>query len=318
MRYLTYTLLTLLALAGGLAYFFIGPGLPKAEVDARYSSPASQFLELGDQGRIHFRDEGKRDGLPLLLVHGSTASLHTYEPWVQRLAGEYRLISLDLPGHGLTGETPAGDYSADAYVAVMEALRAYLSLGKFVLVGHSMGGHVALSYARAYPDNLLALALVASSGLELQAEDERQPPFIFTLLQEPWFQDVAAYLDMGLLLDQGLSAAYSDSSVLTDALKRRYYELNMREGTRAATVKRIQQGRQLLPESAIAAIRVPVLVMWGEKDVLTPFAMAVRFTELLPAVQTAFYKQVGHMPMEEIPNLSARDLRAFLARLPRP
>ncbi|MGV0033428.1 MAG: alpha/beta fold hydrolase [Candidatus Azotimanducaceae bacterium WSBS_2022_MAG_OTU7] len=65
---------------------------------------------------MHYRDEGNASGYPLVLVHGSNASLHTWEPWVSLLGDDYRIISLDLPGHGLTGGVPDGDYSSAAQV----------------------------------------------------------------------------------------------------------------------------------------------------------------------------------------------------------
>ena len=81
--------------------------IPTDVVDARYTSANSQFSELGDLGRVHYRDEGRRQAPPIVLLHGSNASLHTFEPWVTRLEDKFRVVTIDLPGHGLTGAIPS-------------------------------------------------------------------------------------------------------------------------------------------------------------------------------------------------------------------
>ena len=140
-------LLTLIALG---AWLYQGD-LPAEAVDAKYTSPASQFLTLDDGARIHFRDEGNRTGLPIVLIHGSMASLHTWTPWVERLGKTYRIITLDLPAHGLTGAVPSGDYSGAAQLRVVQAVTTHLNLDAFVLGGNSMGGGVSWRYALKHP-----------------------------------------------------------------------------------------------------------------------------------------------------------------------
>ena len=108
--------------------------LPASEVDAKYANKHSRFLDIASGARIHYRDEGNPLGLPLVLVHGSNASLHTWEPWVQRLGNEFRVITLDLPGHGLTGRVVGDDYSSVAFVE-----RSTLWLNISVSVGLPLG-----------------------------------------------------------------------------------------------------------------------------------------------------------------------------------
>ena len=103
MKILKFLGLTLLVLIGLGAIFLYEDDIPKDVVDARYRSPASQFLNLGENGTIHYRDEGNRNGPAIVLLHGSNASLHTFEPWVQRLMDRYRLVSIerqDAPKRG--------------------------------------------------------------------------------------------------------------------------------------------------------------------------------------------------------------------------
>ncbi|MBT5463706.1 MAG: alpha/beta hydrolase, partial [Gammaproteobacteria bacterium] len=198
--------------------------LPAEVVDAKYTSPSSQFLSLDDGARIHFRDEGNRAGLPVVLIHGSMASLHAWTPWVGRLGKTYRIVTLDLPAHGLTGAVPSGDYSGAAQLRVVQAVTSHLNLDAFVLGGNSMGGGVSWRYALEHPESVLALILVDASGpsawyqARREAKPDKASPLAFKLLGQSWFRAIAARIDPYYLAVQGAKSAYNDSPVVTDAL----------------------------------------------------------------------------------------------------
>ncbi|NQY98928.1 MAG: alpha/beta fold hydrolase [Henriciella sp.] len=125
-RFLIFSLVSIsLLLLGAFAIYWAPDSNPEALI-AKYSSSTSEFVvtDLGDS--IHYRDEGARMGDVLVLVHGNNASLHTWEPLVDKLSSRFRLISLDLPGHGLTGPSASRDYTAsgmnDAIEVVLEHL----------------------------------------------------------------------------------------------------------------------------------------------------------------------------------------------------
>ena len=142
--------------------FFEGD-LPAAAVDAKYSSENSQFLTLANGTRVHYRDEGNPEGLPVVLIHGAMASLHTWEGWVTALGENYRLITLDLPAHGLTGAAPAdakNPYGSEGFINAIHAVTQALDLRSFVIGGNSMGGGATWRYALAYPERVLAMILV--------------------------------------------------------------------------------------------------------------------------------------------------------------
>lgn len=296
--------------------------IPKDVIDARYSSPASQFLDLADAGRIHYRDEGNRRNPAVFLLHGSNASLHTWEPWIARFGERYRVISLDFPGHGLTGETPDEDYGAKAFINVVQEVANHLELDTFVLVGNSMGGSIAWRYAATHPDRVRGLVLIASGGhpdwrAAAQAHaknDNRDGVLAFTLLRQAWFRAIAVNLDPWYFTAQGVRSAYNNADMITDDLIMRYYDLNMRAGTRVATMKRFGiSGEQNVPD--LASIAAPTLIMWGEEDALTPFSNAKRFEESINNTSTAYYTDVGHIPMEEIADQSANDFVEFMNSL---
>src|SRR3546814_16763777 len=101
----------------------------------------------------------------MLLLHGSNSSLQTWEPLAERLGGDYRIVTLDLHGHGLTGATPDRDYGASGMIAAVDVVAATLGLDHFILGGNSMGGWVAWRYALARPDHVTAMLMLAASGM---------------------------------------------------------------------------------------------------------------------------------------------------------
>ncbi len=315
--------LVLLTLAALGIWLYQGD-LPADLVDAKYSSTASQFLTLDDGARIHFRDEGNRTGLPIVLVHGSMASLHTWEPWVVRLGETYRIVTLDLPAHGLTGAVPSADYSSTAQLRTVQAVTSHLNLEQFVLGGNSMGGGVSWRYALEHPESVLALILVDASGpaawyqARREAKPDKASPLAFKLLGQSWFRAIAARIDPYYLAVQGAKSAYNDSPVVTDALIMRYYELALRAGTRDAILGRFNSwqgpGRQ---SEDLSVLTQPTLILWGREDSVISVATADQFQAAMPHSEVIIYDGVGHAPMEEVPERSAEDVRRFLRALNR-
>ena len=324
MRFIKYPGLVLLLLVV-LAFFFLYKGdLSKKVVDAKYSNEQSRFLDASSGARIHYRDEGNQTGDPLVLIHGSNASLHTWSPWVQRLGDEYRVITLDLPGHGLTGRVNDDDYSSDAFVSAIDAVVTHLKVDDFALGGNSMGGSATWAYTLAYPEKVNAMILVDAGGLpqwrreldetaEGDEDDESGRPLAFTLLGKPWFRAIARYLDPYRLTEQGVYAAYNNSPVVDQALIDRYYELSIREGTRDATMARFASYSFNNDETIdLSVLTQPTLIMWGDKDGLIPVSVADKFESALPNSTKVIYENIGHIPMEELPDVSANDVRMFL------
>ncbi|MFT6294356.1 MAG: pimeloyl-ACP methyl ester carboxylesterase [Glaciecola sp.] len=295
--------------------------IPASTVDAKYSNSQSNFLTLENGSRIHYRDQGQSAGLPILLVHGAMASLHTWEPWVQVLGENYRLVTLDLPAHGLTGQVPNEEYGADAFTAAIEAVANELGLDSFVLGGNSMGGGATWRYALENSDRVRAMVLIDSVPPNHWARAELEPgqmsgPTAFSLLRQGWFKAIARNLDPALLIGQGLRSAYNNSPVVDDQLIARYYELIMREGTRSAILGRTgsYNDERDQPQD-LSVLDQPTLIMWGAQDAVIPVSVAAQFEEILPNSTTVIYQDLGHIPMEEDPARTAADVLLFLKAL---
>ncbi len=314
MRRLVLALAVLAALVGGALLAFRTPDIPVATLRAKYASPASQFVELTPGSIIHLRDEGPRTGLPVLLLHGSNASLHTWEPWRQRLtAAGYRVISFDFPGHGLSSPVPGHDYSAKAYVGVTAAVVRHLGLTRFVIGGNSMGGGVAWRYAAQHPDRIAALILVDAAGQP--DPGARQPPIGFRIARLPVLRDLATIVTPRSLIEDSLHQTVSVQGIVTPAMVDRYWELLRYPGNRGATLDRFAAYRNEGGEDALRTIAAPALILWGRDDRLIPVSSAQWLAERLPNARVTILDHVGHIPMEEAPDRSLAPVLALLSGL---
>ena len=106
MKWVLRGFLALVALLVIAFLIFRTPDTDAAEMRAKYGGPPSQFVDIGDGVTVHLRDEGPKDAPAIILLHGSNADLHTWDPWVQALKDQYRVIRFDQVGHGLTGPDP--------------------------------------------------------------------------------------------------------------------------------------------------------------------------------------------------------------------
>ena len=319
-------ILTLLVIAVLTLLLYEGD-IPKDVVDARYTSIDSQFADMGELGRIHYRDQGNRRAETLVLIHGANASLHTFEPWVAILEKDFRILTIDMPGHGLTGETPSANYSGQAMLEVIHRLTQQLGMQRFVIGGNSMGGGIAWRYALTYPEDVSALVLIDASGArqrpdpnaDTEVRQQNNSTVLgFALLKQPWFRALAERLDPYYLIVQGLNASHYQSGVVDEALIMRYYDLILRQGTRRAILDRVKQSdysSTLSSALSISDLNIPTLIMWGKEDAVIPFAYASEFESALPDATTAYYDEVGHIPMEEAPEKTAADLKRFLVSL---
>ena len=312
-----WTATTLLILLIVLGISLYQEDLPAAEIDARYSNSESEFLQLGNGNRIHFRDQGA--GYPIVLIHGAMASLHTWEPWVQLLKHQYRIVTIDLPGHGLTGAVTTADYSADAFTETIHSVTQALQLKKFVLGGNSMGGGATWRYALAYPEQVSHMILVDSvaprphNSQAANAPAERSTSSPFAPLQWAWFRSIASHIDPRWLVARGLRSAYNHSPVVDDTLVDRYTDLILREGTRQAILARSTRNRRNTTSADLSSLAQPTLIIWGAQDALIPVATGKRLHQTLPNSELVIYDNLGHVPMEEDPSRTARDVLKFLS-----
>lgn len=282
---------------------------------AKYANDASRFVESDDGLRVHYRDQGNPDGLPIILVHGTAASLHTWEPIIERLGEEYRVITYDQPGHGLTGAHPHEDYSYDGMADALDLVIDKLGLEHFVLGGNSMGGWISWRFALENPDKIDALVLLDASGMPLREGEEEPPANLgFRLLQNPVGRLIARHITPRSLVEKSALQTVSVKSVMDAGTVDRYWELLRYPGNRRAMTLRALADHEEQHAMRINEITAPALIVWGAEDQLILASAAQTFDERMPNADVVVYEGVGHLPMEETPERTALDIDAFLER----
>ncbi len=297
----------------GLGIWGYAPDRDAGELRAKYTNPASQFVDVGGGLKVHVRDEGKRDAPVLVLLHGSNASLQTWEPWVARLGSTYRIVSLDQIGHGMTGPNPTRQYNAAAFVGVLDAVMMKLNIPRFALAGNSMGGWVSWNYALTHPDKLTALILLDASG----APDAKPKaiPIGFRLAQSPLVRPIMTVFTPRGIIERSLKQTLVDPKLVTEAMVDRYWDMLRYPGNRQATGDRGGvRNRVLATPETMAKLTMPTLILWGDRDSLIPVSAGRWFDAHIPNSTLIVYKNIGHIPMEETPDQSATDIGTFLER----
>ncbi len=285
------------------------PDRPVADLAARWAPPPSTFVDVGGL-RVHLRDEGPRDDpAPIVLLHGTSDSLHTWEGWAQELKRDRRVIRMDLPGFGLTGPAPDGDYRVERYVAFVTALLDTLSVRRFVIVGNSLGGWIAWETALAHPDRVQALILVDAAGYPFESQSV---PIGFRIARMPVLNRLAQYVLPRSLVAASVRNTYGDPSRVTPELVDRYYELTLREGNRRAVADRFAAGRFAVDPSRVRQLTVPTLILWGERDRLIPLQSGERFHRDIPGSRLVIIPGLGHVPQQEDPQATLAAVREFL------
>lgn len=279
----------------------------------RWALPPSDFVELDGQ-LVHYRDQGPSgDPLPLVLIHGTSASLHTWEGWAIDLSATRRVISFDLPGFGLTGPNAEGDYRAPRYVAFVRQLLGRLGVGRAVIVGNSLGGEIAWQLALADPARVAGLVLVDAAGFDFVPESV---PLGFRVARWPVVREAMRWVLPRRAIENSVLDVYGDPSRVTPALVDRYYELALREGNRVALMQRMDQMTPG-PVERLGEIKVPTLILWGGRDRLIPPRWGEAFAKGIPGSQLVVFPKLGHVPQEEDPAATLAALRDWLPQVQR-
>jgi pimeloyl-ACP methyl ester carboxylesterase len=313
MKKLLVALVTVVAVVGGLAVAFYRADIPVAELERTYADDASRFAEV-DGLRVHYKDEG--EGQVLVLLHGFASSLHTWDGWAEELRGDFRVVRLDLPGHGLTDPRLDGDYRSETFAEFLGHFLDHLGIESCVLAGNSMGGEISWLFTARHGERVSKLVLLDATGAprDPTAADAatKGSSAVLSFIQAPGIRQLVPRITPRFLVKDALREVYGDDSLVTEELVERYYQLTLRAGNRDALVALLQNRGEDL-SGLVAGIAAPTLVLWGSEDQWIPVAHAERFHVALPSSELVIYFGVGHLPQEESPLRSADDVRAFLA-----
>jgi pimeloyl-ACP methyl ester carboxylesterase len=264
--------------------------------------------------RVAYLDVGK--GQPVILIHGFGGSMWQWEHQQQPLSAEFRLITPDLIGSGLSTK-PEIEYRPeqmlDYFIGFMDALR----IRQVALVGNSMGAGLAIGMALTYPDRVSQLVLI--DGLPANVRERLTSPSIKRALDTAapsWLASFGNWLFGGVMIESVLKEIVHDPALLTPAV----IERSNRNRQRPGVIPPLMTIRDTLPlwESGFAKrigeIRHPTLILWGEEDQVFPLPAGEDLQRTIKGSALVRIPNAGHIPQWERPDLANRAMIEFLRR----
>jgi pimeloyl-ACP methyl ester carboxylesterase len=307
-KFLKIFLVLIISSAICILLFFVRLDMSLDELKLKYTNKHSSFISMNGMD-VHFRDEGNQtDSIPIILIHGTGSSLHTFDTWVNNLKDSSRVIRMDLPAFGLTGPFPDQDYSISNYTSFLKEFLIALKVKQCVLAGNSLGGEIAWNFTLDQPHMVKKLILIDAAG---QPETSKSVPIAFKLGQIPVVNKLLNYITPRFIVRASIEDVYSDKSKVTDSLVDRYLELTLRKGNRQAFVDRLKVSSNSNYNN-IKNIKQSTLILWGAEDLLIPVENAYKFERSIPNNVLVIMDDTGHVPMEESPLESIGFVTDFL------
>lgn len=267
------------------------------DIEKKYADSTSRFVDIMGM-RVHYRMEGDpTDSTPLVLIHGTSSSLHTWDSIVPALRENRRILRMDLPGFGLTGPSPDRVYGMERYHRFLDSLFERLDIRQCILGGNSLGGLIAWTYALHDSVRVKGLVLIDAAGYPKGKEEGN---IGFKLAAMPGVGRTLSKFTPKILIRKSLEGSYGDPSKINEPMVDRYYDLLLREGNREAVIDMFGSRKPAAYEQ-IATIRMPTLIIWGDQDRLIDVSNATRFHQDIPGSRLLVIKGSGHVPMEESP-----------------
>jgi pimeloyl-ACP methyl ester carboxylesterase len=275
------------------------PDIPVDQLKEKYATGPSQFISLAGMN-VHYRDEGPlADSIPLVLLHGTSSSLLTWDACAEEWSKHHRVIRMDLPGFALTGPNPEADYGIANYVAFLEQFLNEIQVTRCYLAGNSLGGLVAYHYAATHLDRVKKVILIDPAGYPVQ---NARGSLAFTLGKIPVLKNILTIITPLSIVRKSLEDAYGNKTLITHELVEQYRDMACREGNRQALLIRLKDD-QSGDTTLVSKVMMPALIIWGSNDQLIPLDNAYKFQRDLPMDTLAILHGVGHVPMEETPEL---------------
>lgn len=307
-KYLGYFLLTLLIGSSVILIAVAQKDIPREQLKSKYAKNPSKFMPLLGM-QVHYRDEGnKLDNEPLVLIHGTSSSLNTWDSLISYLPANKRIIRLDMPAFGLTGPSPENKYTYRFYSDFLNAFLKELEVKQCIIAGNSLGGGIAWHFALDYPQKVAKLILIDASGYPKINE---KGSLGFKIAAIPVLNNLLLYVTPKSLVKKSLETVFVDQSLITEERITRYHELLLAEGNRKAALS-IFKNKFDQQTNRIKDIQQPTLIIFGEKDQLINSDNAYLFQKDIKNSKAVIIKNVGHVPMEEAPKATAELINEFI------
>ena len=280
--------------------------ISKESIEAKYLLESSDFIEI-DGVNIHFAIDGT--GPDLLLLHANYANLIDWNPWVDQLKKHFRVIRIDIPGHGLTEADPSNDYSMQRTVFLLENFLNELGIDTLSIAGASLGGTTSLHYASQNPEKIDNLILVSPGALNPRVRGRTEP----VTLPKPF--EIIAYITPKIITETLLKGGFGDPNNVTDQLIKRWHDLLLREGQRDAQIARVNQYVSGDIDRVLSEVRAPALIMWGKKNNVVPVDLAYEMKDMMKnslRIEMIIYESGGHQLVQELGIQTGKDALEYL------
>jgi pyruvate dehydrogenase E2 component (dihydrolipoamide acetyltransferase) len=279
---------------------------------AAAAAPQSELIELANGTNLSVLTAGPADAADtIVFIHGLGGSQSTWASVLGDFAETYRIVAVDLPGHGGSDkpEADAADYTIAGLAAAIGEVIEQRDLAPAVLVGHSLGGAAALQLTLDRPKLVRALALVNSAGLGSEISGD----LLDRIEAEPSREEARRLLELffanqRFVLDRGVDDMYASRVApgADQAIKAIAAEAFDRSGQKVVFVDRLGE------------IEVPILLVWGELDRVVPARHAVAAMQANPVSWLEVFEGVGHVPQVEAAPAFIAVVNRWIGALPRP
>ena len=280
------------------------------EVRSLYATEQSQFTGI-DGVSIHYQDEGS--GYPIVLIHGSEGTLHTWDPIVDALKDRYRLIRLELPGRGLSASAGPDDIGEDVTLhgMVMTLLDQLGVNHAFHLIGQSSGGTIATRVAANHPDRVNKLVVINMPSMPVSIPRSARPPAVRAYMW--WCADVLQFTTPGYW-ETYYGYLWGKRERLSEDLLRLQYDQNRRVRAPMARLLIPANFSQEQADRNLGGVVAPTLVIWGMVDPVLPPRMLEALTSRMTQASITIHElpDVGHFPALEVPDQIIPVIEEFL------
>ena len=291
-------------------------GTKSEDVDGlreRYGAPPSQYITLSNGENIHLRDEGDSEAPPIVLLHGHSEDLHTWDQLVKHLVEDFRVIRFDLRRHGLTGPASDNQYGIESYVSDLSLVIEHLGIESCDLVGHSMGGRIAVKFTMEHPDRVRNLVLLAASGAP--RENESSPPLAMKLMKNPLGRFLIRRMWSRKMAKDTLIDMVHDGSLVTDEEVDRMWEFSRYPGSMDAMFREFGMSWDDFTSDEIEKITTNTLLIWGEEDTICPVDMGAWYNSHIANSKFIRLPEIGHNPHFECPDICLGEIIPWLGPL---
>ncbi len=301
-------ILVLIIAAGGLGASHYRNELFDAAIaaEAQKAGLSERTVNVGDMVISYYEGPKKANQETVVLIHGFGAIKENWLRFSAFLTNDYHVIAFDLPGHGKSSQEFSRSYTIDAQVENVRNITAALGVQRFHLAGNSMGGAISSMYAARYPESLQSLTLIDPAGiydhyapLQEALEQGKNPLIVKNMEEFHYLIDFA--MEKPPIIPWPLINVAADRAMAMQGIKEKIFADIRQEGE---TDFKAELGK----------IRTPTLIMWGDQDRIIDVGNAAVFKALIPHAQLDIYEGIGHVPMMEIPEQSATDMRNFMSQ----